>query len=124
MANRVKVNIRWLDAEMFETDDDLAANLEPMHGILVPGGFGERGSEGKIASVRFARERNVPFFGICLGMQMACIEAARNTSGIEKASRSEEHTSELQSLMRTSYAVFCLKKKNKEHGENSIKQTE
>src|SRR3546814_8661675 len=101
-----------------------------MHGILVPGGFGERGSEGKIASVRFARERNVPFFGICLGMQMACIEAARNTSGIDKASstefgptdepvvglvtewmRSEEHTSELPSLMRISYAVFCLKKK-------------
>jgi CTP synthase (UTP-ammonia lyase) len=55
--------------------------LEPMHGILVPGGFGERGAEGKIASVRFARERKVPFFGICLGMQMACIEGARNTAG-------------------------------------------
>jgi len=89
MAHRVKVNIRWLDAEMFEEDDDLAANLEPLHGILVPGGFGERGSEGKIASVRFARERNVPFFGICLGMQMACIEGARNTSGIAKASSTE-----------------------------------
>ena len=89
MANRVKVNIRWLDAEMFESDGNLAENLEPMHGILVPGGFGERGSEGKIASVRFARERNVPFFGICLGMQMACIEAARNTSGIDKASSTE-----------------------------------
>ena len=76
IANRVKVNIRWLDAELFEQDEaDVAAQLEPMHGILVPGGFGERGSEGKIASVRFARERNVPFFGICLGMQMACIEA-------------------------------------------------
>jgi len=60
-----------------------------MHGILVPGGFGERGSEGKISSVRFARERNVPFFGICLGMQMACIEGARNTAGIEKASTTE-----------------------------------
>src|SRR3546814_9310516 len=103
MANRVKVNIRWLDAELFEEgEEDLVARLDPMHGILVPGGFGERGSEGKIASVRFARERNVPFFGICLGMQMACIEAARNTSGI----RSEEHTSELQSLMRISYAVY------------------
>src|SRR5690606_33322159 len=89
MANRVKVNIRWLDAEMFETDDDLAAQLEPMHGILVPGGFGTRGTEGKIASVRFARERDVPFFGICLGMQMACIEAARNTAGIAKASSTE-----------------------------------
>src|SRR5215213_9036982 len=90
MANRVKVNIRWLDAEMFEHPDaDLAAELEPLHGILVPGGFGERGSEGKIASVRFAREREVPFFGICLGMQMACIEGARNTAGIEGASTTE-----------------------------------
>jgi len=89
MANRVKVNIRWLDAEMFEKGDDLAAQLEPMHGILVPGGFGERGSDGKIESVRFARERGVPFFGICLGMQMACIEGARNTSGIDGASSTE-----------------------------------
>ena len=64
MKHRVKVNIRWLDAELFEgNDEDLAARLEPMHGILVPGGFGERGTEGKIASVRFARERKVPFFG-------------------------------------------------------------
>ena len=90
MANRVKVNIRWIDAELFEQDDDeIAAQLEPMHGILVPGGFGERGSEGKIASVRFARERGVPFFGICLGMQMACIEGARNTAGIKAASSTE-----------------------------------
>ena len=89
LAHRVKVNIRWLDAEMFERDEDLATNLEPLHGILVPGGFGERGSEGKISSVRFARERSVPFFGICLGMQMACIEAARNTSGIADASSTE-----------------------------------
>ena len=90
MANRVRVNVRWLDAELFEKDDDeIAALLEPLHGILVPGGFGERGSEGKIASVRFARERKVPFFGICLGMQMACIEAARNTAGIPDASSTE-----------------------------------
>ena len=91
LANRVKVHVKWLDAELFEKlpDDELAAVLEPMHGILVPGGFGERGSEGKILSVRFARERNVPFFGICLGMQMACIEAARNTSGILAASTTE-----------------------------------
>ena len=90
IANRVKVNLRWLDAELFERGDrDVAAELEPMHGILVPGGFGERGSEGKIASVRFARERQVPFFGICLGMQMACIEGARNVSGIDKASTTE-----------------------------------
>ncbi len=90
MANRVKVNIRWIDAELFEQgDDEIAARLEPMHGILVPGGFGERGTEGKIASVRFARERRVPFFGICLGMQMACIEGARNTAGIAAASSTE-----------------------------------
>ena len=90
MANRVRVKIRWIDAEIFEQDDSaIAAELEPMHAILVPGGFGERGSEGKIASVRFARERHIPFFGICLGMQMACIEGARNTAGIEKASSTE-----------------------------------
>ncbi|MFN3470722.1 MAG: glutamine amidotransferase-related protein, partial [Novosphingobium sp.] len=78
------------DAELFEQDDaEIAATLEPLHGILVPGGFGERGTEGKIASVRFARERGVPFFGICLGMQMACIEGARNTAGIAAASSTE-----------------------------------
>lgn len=89
MANRVKVNIRWIDAELFEQDDDeIAASLEPMHGILVPGGFGERGTEGKIASVRFARERKVPFFGICLGMQMACIEGVRS-AGLAGASSTE-----------------------------------
>ncbi|MGN3973192.1 CTP synthase [Tsuneonella sp. SYSU-LHT278] len=89
MANRVKVNIRWIDAELFEKgDDEIAARLEPMHGILVPGGFGERGSEGKIASVRFAKERKVPFLGICLGMQMACIEGAR-AAGHDDASSTE-----------------------------------
>ena len=90
LANRVKVHIRWLDAELFEQgDEEIAARLEPMHGILVPGGFGERGTEGKIASVRFARERRVPFFGICLGMQMACVEGARNTAGIAAAGSTE-----------------------------------
>ncbi len=88
IANRVRVQLKWIDADAFERAD-VAAELEPMHGILVPGGFGERGSEGKIASVRFARERGVPFFGICLGMQMACIEAARNTAGIAAASSTE-----------------------------------
>ncbi|WP_431470533.1 CTP synthase [Sphingosinithalassobacter sp. LHW66-3] len=95
IANRVKVHVRWLDAELFEkSEHEIAAQLEPMHGILVPGGFGERGSEGKIASVRFARERGVPFFGICLGMQMACIEAARD-KGLSAASTTEfGHTDE------------------------------
>ena len=90
IANKVKVNIRWLDAELFEgAEAEIAPALEPMHAILVPGGFGERGSEGKIASVRFAREKKVPYFGICLGMQMACIEGARNTAGIANASTTE-----------------------------------
>jgi CTP synthase len=90
IANRAKVKIEWIDAEIFEHPDaEIAAELEPLHGILVPGGFGERGSEGKIASVKFAREREIPFFGICLGMQMACIEAARNLAGIKEASTTE-----------------------------------
>ena len=89
-ANRVKVNIKWLDAELFEGDDaELASLLEPMHAILVPGAFGERGAEGKIASIRFARERNVPFFGICFGMQMACVETARNLAGVAEANSTE-----------------------------------
>ena len=90
IANRVKVNIRWIDAEIFEHgESDVAAQLEPCHAILVPGAFGERGAEGKIASVKFARERQVPYFGICFGMQMACIEGARNLAGIAKASSTE-----------------------------------
>jgi CTP synthase len=90
IANRVRVNVRWIDAELFEGDHaDIAASLEPCHAILVPGAFGERGAEGKIASVRFARERRVPYFGICFGMQMACVEAARDTAGIPAASSTE-----------------------------------
>ncbi|WP_448501440.1 CTP synthase [Sphingomonas sp.] len=90
IANRVKVNIRWIDAELFERDEaEIAASLEPCHAILVPGAFGERGAEGKIASVRFAREREIPYFGICFGMQMACVEGARNTAGVVDASSTE-----------------------------------
>jgi CTP synthase len=90
LANRVKVNIRWIEGELFEqAGSDVAAQLEPCHAILVPGGFGERGTEGMIESVRFARERKVPYFGICLGMQMACIEGARNTAGLAGASTTE-----------------------------------
>jgi len=88
IANRVKVNLHWIDSEIFENDDP-APYLEGIDGILVPGGFGERGSEGKINAARFARTRDVPYFGICFGMQMACIEAARNTAGIPKASSTE-----------------------------------
>jgi CTP synthase len=90
IANKVRVNIRWIDAELFEGDEgEVAAALEPCHAILVPGAFGSRGAEGKIASVRFARERRVPYFGICFGMQMACVEGARNLAGITGASSTE-----------------------------------
>jgi CTP synthase len=90
IANRVKVNVNWIDAELFEGNaSDVAALLEPMDAILVPGAFGERGAAGKIASIRFARERKVPYFGICFGMQMACVEAARNLAGIAGASSTE-----------------------------------
>ncbi|HEY1125870.1 MAG TPA: CTP synthase [Sphingobium sp.] len=90
LANRVKVNIHWIDAELFEQpDSDIAARLEPMHAILVPGAFGSRGAEGKIASIRFARERRVPYFGICFGMQMACVEGMRNLVGVPEANSTE-----------------------------------
>jgi CTP synthase len=88
MANRVRVKLDWIESEIFEKEDP-SPWLEKVHGILVPGGFGERGSEGKILAARFARERKVPYFGICFGMQMACIEAARSLAGIEKATSSE-----------------------------------
>ncbi|RLQ87957.1 CTP synthase [Notoacmeibacter ruber] len=88
MANRVKVNLDWIESEIFESEDP-TPYLEKVNGIIVPGAFGERGAEGKIAAVQFARERKVPYFGICFGMQMACIEAARNLAGIEKASSTE-----------------------------------
>jgi CTP synthase len=88
-ANNVKVDIRWVEAESFEKEDGPTSELEGVHGILVPGGFGERGTEGKIKAAQFARERNVPYFGICFGMQMAVIEAARNQAGIANASSTE-----------------------------------
>ncbi|WP_176074068.1 CTP synthase [Brucella intermedia] len=88
LANKVKVNLDWIEAEVFESEDP-APHLEKVHGILVPGGFGERGAEGKILAAKFARERKVPYFGICFGMQMACIEAARNLVGIDNASSTE-----------------------------------
>ena len=90
VANRVKVNLDWVESETFEGDEGAAATrLEGVHGILVPGGFGQRGSEGKIAAARFARERKLPYFGICFGMQMAVIEAARSLAGLKKAGSSE-----------------------------------
>jgi CTP synthase len=90
VANNVKVNLDWVESEAFEGEDSAAATrLEGVHGILVPGGFGERGAEGKIRAAQFAREHNVPYFGICFGMQMAVIEAARNVAGITGASSTE-----------------------------------
>jgi CTP synthase len=88
IANRVKVKLDWIESEIFEREDP-APYLDGVHGILVPGGFGERGSEGKILAAKFARERNVPYFGICFGMQMATLEAARNLCGITGAGSTE-----------------------------------
>jgi len=90
VANRVRVNLDWVESETFEGDENAAATrLEGVHGILVPGGFGERGAEGKIRAAKFARERKVPYFGVCFGMQMAVIEACRNVGGVPCASSSE-----------------------------------
>ena len=88
IANKVRVNLDWIESEIFEGEDP-APFLEHVHGILVPGGFGQRGAEGKIRAARFARERNVPYFGICFGMQMAVIEAARNLCGVAEANSTE-----------------------------------
>ena len=88
IANNVKVRLDWIEAEMFESGDP-APHLEHVHGILVPGGFGPRGVEGKLLAARFARQRKVPYFGICLGMQMAVIEAARALAGVAAANSTE-----------------------------------
>ncbi|MFN4230269.1 CTP synthase [Parvibaculum sp.] len=88
IANKVRVNVKWVESEIFDTEDT-AYYLEDVNGILVPGGFGERGSQGKIRAAEFARTRNVPYFGICFGMQMAVIEALRNIGGLTGASSTE-----------------------------------
>ena len=88
MANRTKVRAEWIDSEIFEREDP-APHLEPFHAILVPGGFGERGTEGKIRAAQYAREKGLPYLGICLGMQMAVIEAARNLAGLTTAGSEE-----------------------------------
>jgi len=89
IANNVGVDLDWIDSEVFEAESQAVRQLEGVHGILVPGGFGERGSEGKIAAARFARERRLPYFGICFGMQMAVIEAARHLAGLRGAGSTE-----------------------------------
>ncbi len=88
IANRVRVRADWINAEIFEAEDP-APYLESFHAILVPGGFGERGTEGKIKAAQFAREKGVPYLGICLGMQMAVIEASRNLVGLKNAGSEE-----------------------------------
>ncbi|HET7253812.1 MAG TPA: CTP synthase [Xanthobacteraceae bacterium] len=88
IANKVRVNLDWIESEVFEREDPTPF-LEHVNGILVPGGFGQRGTEGKIKAAQFARERQVPYFGICFGMQMAVIEAARNLCGIDEANSTE-----------------------------------
>ncbi len=88
IANRVRVKPRWIDSRIFESEA-VAASLGDVNGILVPGGFGERGAEGKIAAVTFARERQIPYLGICFGMQLAVVEAARNLAGLEGANSTE-----------------------------------
>jgi len=88
IANKVKVNLQWIESQMFESQD-AAAYLEDVNAILVPGGFGERGAEGKIHAARFARTKKLPYFGICFGMQMAVIEVARDLAGIEEAGSTE-----------------------------------
>ena len=91
VANNVKVNIDWVESQNLEGEDNEAVSerLESAHGVLVPGAFGQRGAEGMIEAIRFARERNVPYFGICFGMQMAVVEAARNLVGLKDASSTE-----------------------------------
>ncbi|MUG09155.1 CTP synthase [Commensalibacter melissae] len=89
IANKVKVNFQWIEAQKLETMDNLSEFFENTNAILVPGGFGERGSEGKIKSIQYAREHNIPFLGICFGMQMAVIECARNLANLTNASSSE-----------------------------------
>ena len=90
IANNVKVKLKFVDASEFDGhEDDIVDTLKKVNGILVPGGFGSRGTEGKIKAVQYARENNIPYFGICLGMQMAIIEAARNLCGLEGASSTE-----------------------------------
>jgi CTP synthase len=88
IANKVRVNLDWIESEVFEREDP-APFLEGVHGILVPGGFGQRGAEGKIQAARYAREREIPYFGICFGMQMAVIEATRSLAGVEAANSTE-----------------------------------
>ena len=119
MANRVKVRVEWVDAEVFDRED-AAPHLEGFHAILVPGGFGERGTEGKIKAAQFAREKKIPYLGICLGMQMAVIEAARNLAGLTDAG-SEEFDHEA-GMKRFTPVVYHLKEWVQ--GNHKVKRSE
>jgi CTP synthase len=117
IANNQKVNLNWIDSEIFEREDAVQ-HLDGVHGILVPGGFGERGAEGKIQAARFARERKVPYFGICFGMQMAVIEAARNLVGVKNASSTEfGETSEPVVGLMTEWLRGNMLEKRKQGGD-------
>ena len=108
IANNVDVDIMWIDSVVFEENDDAAAILKDADGVIVPGGFGERGIEGKIKAITYCRENKVPYLGICLGMQLAIIEFARNVLGHREAS-STEHCSD------TAYPVIDLMPETEEH---------
>jgi CTP synthase len=117
-ANNIKVKINWVNSRTF-LNDGAAKKLQGMHGILVPGGFGEDGINGKIAAATFARENNIPYFGICLGMQVAVIEAARNLAGMEKANSSEfvENGKQNVICLMTEWTKGNAKEKRKKSGD-------
>lgn len=106
-ANKVKAKLEWLDAGEYESNPKKLAELESFDGVLVPGGFGERGVEGKIAAIRYARERGIPYFGLCYGMQLAVIEFSRHVAGLQNA-----HTTEV--APRTKYPVIDIMPDQKE----------
>ncbi|CAG0907774.1 unnamed protein product, partial [Cyprideis torosa] len=90
IANKVKVNINFIEASLFDqSNEDIAHALDGVNGILVPGGFGERGAEGKIKAAQYAREKKIPYFGICFGLQMAVLETARHLAGVSNANSTE-----------------------------------
>ncbi len=115
IANNVRVNLQWIDSEVFEREN-AADYLQDVNGILVPGGFGERGTEGKIKAAQFARERNIPYFGICFGMQLAVIEATRHLGGVEDATSSEfgAHKHAVVGLMTEWMKAGSLEKRQKD----------
>ena len=123
IANRVRVEAEWIDAEIFEREDP-SPLLQGFHAILVPGGFGERGTEGKIKAAQFARERKVPYLGICLGMQMAVIEAARNTADLHDAASEEFADIEAVDPENFTPVVYHLKEWVKGNAKVTRKRTD